>query len=106
MSVITRVQNDLSNLIKRWDHLTHLKCEIDDGLGLNLGAVLLRIALEDRSLPLTRRGKRNRVEGSRPVQHRRDYPIPSLIDRTYSSLSPHRTIHPLHPHLPHVSRRL
>ena len=62
------------------------EADVDQGLGLVLGGVLLGVGIEDRPQGLSRLGQRDLVHGFRPRQEPGDDPVAPLVDRRRGSL--------------------
>ena len=73
--------------------------EVDPGLRLVLGRVLLRVRVEDAALGLAVGGKRHLVRGVRAVQHPGDDAVLALVDRARRGLAAHRAVDRLDGHL-------
>ena len=73
--------------------------QVDPGLRLVLGGVLLRVRVEDRALRLAAAGKGDVVRSVRAVEQPGDHPVLALVDRSGTRLAAQRAVDGLDRHL-------
>ena len=81
------------------DGLLHAAGQVDRGLRLVLGGVLLGVGVQDGALFLAVRRQRHGVGALRGVQHPGDEPVFAFPDRGGCALAAHGTVHGLDGHL-------